>query len=72
MTVTSTASIAVGIDESLGYEEELAAVMADLLQARAPEPAEGSDRAVPYAIEASEAYLTRPGAIAALGGGGSP
>jgi len=72
VTVTSTASIAAGIDEGVGYEEELAAVMGELLQAHALEPAERSDRAISYAMEGSEAYVIEPGAIEALGGGGSP
>jgi hypothetical protein len=72
VTVTSTASIASGIDEGVGYEEELAALMGELLQEGALEPAEGSDRAVSYAMEGAEAYVIQPGAIEALGGGGSP
>ena len=72
VTVTSTASIAAGIEEGVGYEEELAAVIGELLQAHALEPAEGSERTISYAMEGSEAYVIRPGAIEALGGGGSP
>ena len=72
VTVMSTASIAAGIDEGVGYEEELAAVMGKLLQAHALKPAEGSYRAISYAMEGSEAYVIEPGAIEALGGAESP
>jgi hypothetical protein len=66
VTVTPAASIAAGIDEGIGHEEELAAVMGKLLQEGALEPDEGSDWATPSALESTEAYEIKPGTIDAL------
>lgn len=72
VTVTPAASIAAGIDEGIRHVEELAAVMGKLLQEGALEPDEGSDWATPSALEGTEAYAIKPGAIEVLRGWESP
>jgi hypothetical protein len=66
VTVTPAVSIAAGIDEGIRHEEELAAVMGKLLEARALEPEEGSERAISSTIGGAEAYVIKPGTIDAL------
>lgn len=66
VTVTTSATIAADIDQGFSYEEKLAAVMGKLLEARALEPDEESDRTISSTIEGAEAYVIKPGAIDAL------
>jgi hypothetical protein len=66
VTVTPAATTAAGIDEGIRHEEELAAVMGKLLEEGVLEPDEGSDWAIPSALEGTEAYGIKPSTIDAL------
>lgn len=66
VTVTPAATVAAGIDEGIRHEEELSAVMGKLLEARALEPDEESDRAISSTMGGAEAYEIKPGTIDAL------